>query len=155
MFAEIAALQTLLEGVPLPASKPELIRYAREQERRAPLHLLERLPEREYRSLDEVGETLAPVQPAAKPPVRGADQWRRFGGTGRFPRREAESRGSQLPREESDLPPGGDDYVNPHPSSGAVRHDAPPTNPPQKAIEQQTKTQNEQQERQKEMLGES
>jgi hypothetical protein len=34
-----------------------------------------------------------------------------------------------------------------------VRHDAPPENPPQKAIEQQTKTQNAQKERQDKLLG--
>jgi len=128
VFAEVATLQTLLQGVPLPASKSELIRYARRQDGAAPMHLLDRLPDREYSSLDEVGEELAPVQPVAKLRTR-------------------------LPREESDLPPGGDDYVNPEPRSGAVRHDAPAEHPPQQAIEQQTKTQNEQKERQEKRLG--
>jgi hypothetical protein len=41
-----------------------------------------------------------------------------------------------------------------NPTSGEVRHDPPPGNPPQKAIEQQTKTQNEQKERQDKLLGE-
>jgi len=130
VFSEVATLQGLLEGVALPASKQELIRYAREQDDGDGVaRLLERLPDREYRSLDEVGETLAPVQPRSENPD------------------------AALPREESDLPPGGDDYVNPQPTPGKVRHDAPPENPPQKALEQQTKTQNEQKERQEQQLG--
>lgn len=129
MYADVAALQVLLEGVPLPARKDELITYARKQNEQAPLQLLERLPDREYASIDEVGEALAPVQPHS-------------------PHGDAE-----LPREESDLPPGGDDYVNPRPEPGAVRNDAPPENPPQQAIERQTKTQNEQKERQEKQVG--
>jgi Protein of unknown function (DUF2795) len=130
VYAEVATLQALLEGVPLPARKAELIAYARRQDARAPLHLLERLPDREYEAIDDVGEALAPVQPPSA------------------------SRGqAPPPREESDLPPGGPDYVNRSPSPGAVRHDAPPDNPPQKTIEQQTKTQNEQKERQEKRLG--
>lgn len=124
-------LQTLLEGVALPAQKSDLIRYARDQRDGGTYaSLLERLPDREYSTIDEVGEELAPVQP-------------------RSAQKDAE-----LPRDESGRPPGGDNYVMPNPTPGAVRHDAPPDNPPQKALEQQTKTQNEQQERQKEMLGE-
>ena len=130
MFAEVAQLQSLLEGVDLPADKRRLIRYALEQEGGSgAARLLERLPEREYASLDEVGEALAPVQPAPPAPQ------------------------TELPREESDLPPGGDDYVNANAEPGAVRHDAPPDNPPQKAIEQQAKTQNEQKQRQEQKLG--
>ena len=55
-----------------------------------------RLPDREYRSLDEVGEELAPVQPqaAGEPP---------------------------LPYAESGEPPGGSDYVKRSPEPGAVR----------------------------------
>jgi Protein of unknown function (DUF2795) len=126
--AQTAELQVLLEGVSLPASKDELVRYAREQQdAEGAVRLLERLPEREFRTLDEVGEMLAPVQ----------SYW---------------SYVAPLPHEESDLPPGGDDYVNPSPVPGGVRPDAPSGNPPQKAIEKQTKTQTEQQERQKEKL---
>jgi hypothetical protein len=121
-------LQALLEGVPLPAHKRELVAYARSQDDRVAEELAS-LPDREYRSLDEVGEALAPVQP---------------------PRRRPEA---AVPREESDLPPGGGDYVAPRPEPGAVRHDAPPSNPPQKALEKQAKAQNEQLERQKEKLG--
>jgi hypothetical protein len=127
MHSEVTALQVLLEGVPLPASKSELIRYAREQDGGRAVSLLERLPDREYRRLDEVGEELAPVQPSSQEKP-------------------------ELPREESDLPPGGDAYIVAHPNPGKVRHDAPPGNPPQKAIEQQTKTQQAQKERQEKML---
>jgi Protein of unknown function (DUF2795) len=129
VFSDAVTLQVLLEGVDLPAAKSDLVRYAREQERDvAAVRLLERLPERQYASLDEVGEALAPVQPAS-------------------------SRDGRLPRDESGLPPGGDNYLKTNPTPGAVRHDAPPENPPQKALEQQTKTQNEQKQKQKEMLG--
>ena len=118
----------LLEGADLPASKRDLIRYVAGQEgAEAVLPLLDRLPERDFRTLDEVGEALPPVRPYS------------FADT-------------PLPHEESDLPPGGDDYVKVHPESGEVRVDAPPGNPPQKAIEEQTKTQNEQNERQEKLL---
>ena len=128
MYSQVASLQVLLEGVSLPASKDELIRYARRQDGEQPIvALLERLPNREYRRLDEVAEVLAPVQPASQ-------------------------ENAELPREESDLPPGGDAYVTAHPNPGKVLPDAPPANPPQKAIQQQTKTQNAQKERQEKML---
>ena len=128
MHSDVAALQVLLEGVRLPASRDELMRYARAQDgERRVVSLLERLPDREYSRLDEVGEALAPVQPSSE-------------------------KKAELPREESDLPPGGGDYVNAHPNPVKVREDAPPSNPPQKAIEQQTKTQNAQKERQEKML---
>jgi Protein of unknown function (DUF2795) len=123
-----AELQVLLEGVPLPAHKRELVEYARSQDDRMADELAS-LPDREYRSLDEVGEALAPVQPPQ-------------------PHSEA-----VVPREESDAPPGGENYVQPHPEPGAVRHDAPPDNPPQKTLETQSSTQKKQLERQEEMLG--
>jgi Protein of unknown function (DUF2795) len=123
-----AELQALLEGISLPAHKQELVAYARGQDGRM-AEELEALPDREYRSLDEVGEALAPVQPQQPQP------------------------GAAVPHEESDAPPGGGDYVEPHPEPGAVRHDAPPENPPQKALEQQTKAQKEQLEQQQEKLG--
>jgi Protein of unknown function (DUF2795) len=91
MFAESATLQVLLEGISLPASKRDLIRYARSQDAGATmLDMLERLPDREFRSLDEVGEELAPVQPNSTRPV------------------------SAVPRGESDGPPGGEAYVDSH-----------------------------------------
>jgi Protein of unknown function (DUF2795) len=85
---EVAELQVLLEGVPLPAGKKELIEYAHEQDDHLLAGLLERLEDREYGSLDEVGEELVPVQPKRSSPD---------------PHR---------PREESDLPPGGEAYTS-------------------------------------------
>jgi hypothetical protein len=122
-----AVVQVVLEGIPLPATKAELIEYARRQDGDAD-HKLESLPDKEYRSLDEVGEALTPVQPARSAPH------------------------AEVPHEESDAPPGGEAYLDPNPKPGAVRHDAPPWNPPQKALEQQTKTQQEQKQRQDEEL---
>lgn len=122
-----AEIQVLLEGVALPATKAELVEYARAQDADA-ARKLESLPDKEYRSLDEVGEALEPVQP---------------------PSSEAHN---DVPREESDAPPGGDAYVDPNPEPGAVRHDAPPWNPPQNALKEQTKTQQEQKQRQDEEL---
>ena len=126
-LARAAELQVVLEGVPLPASKQELVEYAQRYDGQA-AQRLQSLPDREYRSLDEVGEALTPVQPPrARPKV-------------------------EVPHEESDLPPGGDAYTDPNPAPGAVRHDAPPWNPPQKALEEQTQTQQEQKRRQNEEL---
>jgi hypothetical protein len=123
---QAAAIQALLEGVPLPATRDELVAYARREDEHAARDL-ETIPDREYRSLDEVGEALAPVQPSwARPDT-------------------------ELPREESDLPPGGDDYTRPHPESGGVRPSAPPRTPPQQTLEQQTKAQKRQKERQKQL----
>jgi hypothetical protein len=122
----VATLQALLEGVPLPATRGDLVEYARAQrEGDAYADALLRAPDREYRSLDEVAEELIRVQPQP-------------------------TRSEQLPREESGLPPGGDAYLDPTPEPGAVRHDAPPENPPQKVLEQQTKAQEEQKKKQEE-----
>lgn len=123
---EVAEIQTVLEGVDLPADKKKLIDYARSQDDRA-AGLLQALPEREYRSIDEVGEALDPVQPAWLKPV------------------------PQRPREESGAPPGGDSYLDASAEPGEVRPSAPASNPPQKALEQQTKTQKQQQEKQKQL----
>jgi Protein of unknown function (DUF2795) len=101
MSAHVAELQVLLEGVALPADKDDLLRRAREERADAStLELLERLPDREYGSLDEVGEALYPVQP-----VR--------------------SRSPQAPSPESGLPPGGEAYTNPSPEPGRVRERGP------------------------------
>jgi len=118
-----AEIQVVLEGVALPATKAELLEYARTQDVDA-ARKLESLPDKEYRSLDDVGEALEPVQPPSS----------------RAP--------NDVPREESDAPPGGDAYVDSNPEPGAVPHDAPPWNPPEKALEEQTKTQQEQKQRQ-------
>jgi hypothetical protein len=85
-----AEIQVLLEGVPLPATTEELLRYARgESADAATLARLEALPDREYASLDEVGETLHPVQPSAPKPQ------------------------PRVPNPESNLPPGGEAYTDP------------------------------------------
>lgn len=102
--AKRALIESLLEGVSLPAGKEKLIAYAREQDPAAAREL-ESLPEREYRALDEVGEALAPVQPS---------------------RKQEEAR---VPHAESGAPPGGDDYVTANPTPGAVRPDGPPSAP--------------------------
>lgn len=127
MSAQRAAeLQVVLEGVDLPAKKRELIEYARAQDESAAAEL-QRLPDREYSSLDEVGEALAPVQPQwTQPEVH-------------------------KPRDESGRPPGGDSYTDPNPEPGSVRPSAPASNPPEKALEEQTKVQKQQQEKQKQL----
>jgi Protein of unknown function (DUF2795) len=115
-----AEIQAVLEGVRLPATRADLVAYARGQDPDVVADL-EGLPDEEFRSLDDVGEllTLAPTAPAT---VR------------------------DLPRPESGKPPGGEDYLTPHPAdTGRVRHDAPPENPPQKAIEHQSALQKQQQ----------
>ena len=85
-----AYVESFLSGVALPSSKDELIAYARHQEDGAAVaERLRALPQREYRALQDVGEELEPRQPEAwkqEPPTK-------------------------LPREESDLPPGGDAYL--------------------------------------------
>ena len=116
-------IQAALEGVKLPASRDELVRYAKTQEPSLVAELQALLPERSYEALDEVGEALAPVQPS-----RAAEE--------------------PLTRPESGEPPGGEDYVKPAPQSGAVRDDAPPDNPPRRVLEQQSSTQKKQQQRQ-------
>ena len=97
----MAELQVLLEGVPLPAAKQELVDYASRQENRGVGSLLERLPEREYRSLDEVGEALLPVQPHWSGPD------------------------AREPQPESGKPPGGDAYTDASAEPGAVRERGP------------------------------
>ena len=122
-FQQSAELQVVLEGVPLPASKQQLVVYARGQAPDAG-GALQALPDREYRTLDEVGEALASVQPPrAKPETQHA-------------------------REESGQPPGRDSYTDPQPEPGGIRPSIPPSNPPEKAIEEQSKRRDRQQERQ-------
>jgi hypothetical protein len=100
--SRLAQLQVLLEGVPLPAAKRELLHYARrEGAGPADLALLEALPDREYSSIDDVGETLRPVQPTI--PTLQPEQ----------------------PSAESGAPPGGDAYTDPSPETGRVRERLP------------------------------
>jgi hypothetical protein len=122
-----AELQVLLEGVPLPAKRQELVDYALGQDEGYRFRGdLESIPEREYRTLDEVGEELVGVQPAPSgDPV-------------------------PLPRDESGQPPGGDAYTDPDPDTGAIRPDWPEDNPPEKVLEKQSEIQKTQQQRQQE-----
>jgi hypothetical protein len=83
-----AQVEGVLVGVPLPATKDELIRYARAQpggERAAAR--LAHLPDREYEAIQDAGEALEPVQPDRTPPR------------------------IERPRPESGAPPGGPAYV--------------------------------------------
>jgi hypothetical protein len=109
-----AEIQVVLEGVRLPATRAELVRYAALHDTKAAVEL-EAIEDRTYERIDDVGEQLLRVQPA--PPAE-----------------------QPLPREESGLPPGGEDYVNPKPRSGAVRAGAPPDNPAQKQIDAASET---------------
>jgi hypothetical protein len=80
-----ASIESLLEGVPLPATRSDLISYARREGGRSAANLLKRLPSQRFGTLDEVGEALEPVQPAGQ-------------------------RARRVPKAESDLPPGGSAY---------------------------------------------
>jgi Protein of unknown function (DUF2795) len=101
-FQRAAELQVLLEGVALPATRQELIDYASTQPGGASfVSELERLPDREFSSLDEVGEELAEVQPHQR------------------------RRRPQAPGPESGVPPGGEAYIDPSPEPGAVREQGP------------------------------
>src|SRR5438552_3926719 len=83
-----ATLESLLVGVPLPASKRRLLEYARRQPRAGEsVPLLERIPDRDYDTLQDVGEVLEPRQVAAA----GTE--------------------APVPRPESGRPPGGAAYV--------------------------------------------
>jgi Protein of unknown function (DUF2795) len=122
----VAEVEALLEGVSLPARREELIDYAsRQTEGDRFVRLLAALPEAEFRSLDEVGEALRPTQPAPR------------------------ANRVALPREESGQPPGGDAYTKSGTEPGAARPDWPEDDPPQKTLEQQTKTQQSQRRRQR------
>ena len=109
-------VQAVLEGVPLPATRTQLLEYAYAQDPSV-VRDLEQLPQEQFDRLDSVGELLTMQASAPEPADHG------------------------LPRPESGKPPGGDDYLTPHPSdTGEVHHDAPRTNPPQKAIDKAAKT---------------
>lgn len=102
-FQRAALLQALLEGVALPASRDDLIEYASRQDGGFAFRPeLERLPDREYGALDEVGEALAPVQPSREDGAQPHE-----------------------PQPESGLPPGGDSYTDAAAESGAVREHGP------------------------------
>ena len=118
-----ALIQTALEGVRLPANRSSLIEYMRSQDASL-VPALEQLPERDYDRLDAVAEALL------------------------WPSR-ADAPSEPAPAPESGLPPGGDDYLRPFGTPGAVRHDAPPRNPPEKAIDQATELREAQARRQR------
>jgi hypothetical protein len=92
-----AEIQVLLEGIPLPATREQLVHYAALQDAEAAVEL-ERIPDREYRSIDEVGEELAHTQP--------------------HPRAV-----TTPPHAESGELPGKADYLNPSPTPGAILPD--------------------------------
>jgi Protein of unknown function (DUF2795) len=97
-YAIAAELQVVLEGVPLPAAKQELLHYAQSQDAdERLLNALRSVPDREYSYLDEVGEALTHVQP-----VRVRLQPR-------------------TPSEDSDAVPGGEDYMRTPTDTGRVR----------------------------------
>jgi hypothetical protein len=113
-----AEIQAALEGISLPATRDELVAYARLQADERTTAILGALPDREYRTIDEVGEELVHVQPSLPQQV------------------------VQTPSPESGAVPGGVDYTNPSPEPGGARTgDPPPDNPPQKALEQQSQLQ--------------
>src|SRR5215212_2428601 len=98
MHQNAALIQTMLEGVSLPATKQELIDYARSQDAgERSLGILGWIEDHEYASLDEVGEEIVPVQPELAVPS------------------------PERPAVESDEPPGGSSYTDPHPEPGAIR----------------------------------
>jgi hypothetical protein len=92
-----AEIQVLLEGITLPATREQLVQYAAQEDAESAVEL-ERIPDRTYQSIDEVGEELAPTRPH----LLAAEH---------------------LPHPESGAPPGGPDYVNPSPTPGAIRPD--------------------------------
>jgi hypothetical protein len=95
---DVAELQVVVEGVPLPSERAELVGYAGTQGATpTQLRLLACLPDREFDTIDEIAECLISVQPVYANEV---------------PHR---------PHEESGAPPGGDAYANPSPVSGFVR----------------------------------
>lgn len=65
---QAAIAQVVLEGVPLPAQKRDLLAYAHRQETpHEVLAALALVPDREYAAIDEVGEAIVHVQPALGP----------------------------------------------------------------------------------------
>ena len=96
-----------------------LVQYAAAEDREAAQLLHQRLPDEQFDRIDKVGELLLG---AAGPPHPS----------------------TPLPVPESGKPPGGDDYLRPFPTPGAVRESAPKAHPQSKVLEEQTKTQKKQ-----------
>src|SRR3954447_4176589 len=83
-----AQVEALLVGIDLPATKDQLVSYARAQPGgHHAAERLERIPDREYKAIQEAGEELEPVQPERSEPR------------------------IVPPRVESGAPPGGPGYV--------------------------------------------
>ncbi|HWD65003.1 MAG TPA: DUF2795 domain-containing protein [Solirubrobacteraceae bacterium] len=85
MGRDRAYLEALLEGIPLPATRGDLLAYAKRNSGAHAERLLKSLPQGRYDWIDEVGEALEPVQP----------KW---------------ARERRVPKAESGLPPGGPAY---------------------------------------------
>jgi hypothetical protein len=84
-----AQVEQLLVGVRLPATKQQLVDYARSQpggSRAA--ERLQQIPDREYTAIQDAGEALEPVQPVRSP-----------------------TPAIEPPKPESGLPPGGAAYT--------------------------------------------
>ncbi len=96
-LSDVAELQVLLEGLPLPVELGGLVRYA-EHEEATPYQLgaLRSLPDQRWETIDAVAENLVRVQPVAH------------------------EQPHQL-REESGAVPGGGAYTQSRPESGEVR----------------------------------
>ena len=83
-----AQIEALLVGVTLPATKQQLVDYARAQPGGSvAAQRLQQIPDREYELIQEAGEELEPVQPDRTTPR------------------------IEPPKPESGLPPGGDAYT--------------------------------------------
>jgi hypothetical protein len=94
-----AIAQVVLEGVALPASKRQLLRYARRNgaKEAGVLELLARIPNRQYGYLDQVGEAIFAVQPEFLGPP------------------------PENPRSESGEEPGGEAYTQAGATPGSIR----------------------------------
>ncbi len=94
-----AEAQQVLQGIPLPVRTAKVVEYAQRQGASDEvLSALRGLPKKQqFMRLDDVGEALAPVQPAFAPPS------------------------VHEPRVESDRVPGGDAYTEAAPDPGWIR----------------------------------
>jgi hypothetical protein len=66
---DVSLVESLLEGMPLPARRDEIVEHAEiEGADDDLLAALRALPDREYETADEVGETLRPIEPNPSAP---------------------------------------------------------------------------------------
>ena len=75
----VAEIQVVLEGIRLPATRDELIAYARRYDAVA-AEQLARLPERSYDSIDSAAEELLSVQPSPRQVIQMQKQQDRRAG---------------------------------------------------------------------------